>query len=255
MLWASSSPWGLLLLLPQRGLGWAVTATFNPSGSRSPILTEGPLSTAAGRDTGPILLSPSAVPSAQSQPSVVTWAAAQMTLQPRQSPSQATGKHPGPQQPSCLLTPQGSFQGNPTPTRRNSDHEGGGEALMPGGLDRRVSPEPPNQAFVTSPISTPPGTSTPPCPPPWRCGYSHVLTQPAVSLQHPQLAPWSAEQVSKQNERSPASRSPELLAKMQILGPCLRLMIPRQPQWEGGPGMCSVNHLTRVSWSIPDLQA
>lgn len=163
MLWASSSPWGLLLLLPQRGLGWAVTATFNPSGSRSPILTEGPLSTAAGRDTGPIL-SPSAVPSAQSQPSVVTWAAAQMTLQPRQSPSQATGKHPGPQQPSCLLTPQGSFQGNPTPTRRNSDHEGGGEALMPGGLDRRVSPEPPNQAFVTSPISTPPGTSTPPLP-------------------------------------------------------------------------------------------
>ena len=108
MLWASSSPWGLLLLLPQRGLGWAVTATFNPSGSRSPILTEGPLSTAAGRDTGPILLSPSAVPSAQSQPSVVTWAAAQMTLQPRQSPSQATGKHPGPQQPSCLLTPQGA---------------------------------------------------------------------------------------------------------------------------------------------------
>lgn len=35
---------------------------------------------------------------------------------------------------------------------------------MPGGLDRRVAPERPNQAFVTSPISTPPGTSTPPLP-------------------------------------------------------------------------------------------
>lgn len=70
-----------------------------------------------------------------------------------------------------------------------------------------------------------------------------VLTQPAVSLQHLQPAPWSAKQVSKQDVRSLASRSPELLAKMQILGPCLRLMIPPQPQWEGGPGMCSVNHL------------
>lgn len=161
MLWASSSPLGLLLLLPQRGTGWAVTATLNPSGSHSPVLTEGPLSTAAVRNTGPILLSPSAVPGAQSQPSVVTWAAAQMTLQPRQTPSQATGKRPGPQQPSCLLTPQRSLQGNPSPTRRNSDHKGGGEALMPGRLDRRVSPEPPNQAFVTSPISTPPLPSSP----------------------------------------------------------------------------------------------
>lgn len=225
-----------------------MTATLNPSGSRSPVLTEGPLGAAAGRDTGPILLSPSAARGAQSQPSVVTWAAAQMTLQPRQTPSQATGKHPGSQQPSCLLTPQRSPQGNPSPTRRNSDHEGGGEALMLGRLDRRVSPEPPNQAFVTSPISTPallPGTVV----------TATVLTQPAMSFQHLQPAPRSAEQVSKQNERSPASRSPELLAKMQILGPCLRLMIPPQPQWEEGPGMCSVNHLTRVSWSIPDLQA
>lgn len=119
---------------------------------------------------------------------------------------------------------------------------------MPGRLDQRVSPEPPNQAFVTSPISTPallPSTVV----------TATVLTQPPMSLQHLQPAPWSAEQVFKQNERSPASQSPELLAKMQILGPCLRLMIPPQPQWEEGPGMCLVNHLTRVSWSIPDLQA
>lgn len=65
-------------------------AAFNPSGSRSPILTEAPLREADGKDTGahsPLTL---CVPGAWSQPAAVTWVVAQMTFQPRQTPSQAT---------------------------------------------------------------------------------------------------------------------------------------------------------------------